>query len=87
MYHNVIHNTGQPEENDNMNAANYDNAEKLLVSIEKMIAAETDKTKIAKLSKAREHMQWACAYIAHDRNDDAGRKLVAVRKILMEVVA
>lgn len=70
-----------------MNTENYNNAEKVLVHIKDMIAKENDQVRKIKLEKAAELMQWACAYIAHDRNDDAGRKLLAAKRILAEVVA
>ena len=70
-----------------MNTENYNNAEKILVHIQGMIAKENDQAKKVKLERIAELMQWACAYIAHDRNDDAGRCIVSANKLFKEVVA
>ena len=70
-----------------MNTENYDNAEKILVHIQGIIATEKDQVKKIKLEKAAELMQWACAYIAHDRNDDAGRCIKSAHAIFREAMA
>ena len=70
-----------------MNTENYDNAEKILVHIQDMAAKENNEIKKVKLEKAAELMQWACAYIAHDRNDDAARCIISANKIFKEAVA
>ena len=70
-----------------MNTENYDKAEQILVHLQGMIAAEQDEIRKQKLTRAAELMQWACAYIAHDRNDDAGRCIKNANKIFREAVA
>ena len=70
-----------------MNTENYDNAEKILVHIQDMASKENDKVRKIKLEKAAELMQWACAYIAHNRNDDAARCIISANKIFKEAVA
>ena len=70
-----------------MNTENYDNAEKILVHIQGIIATEKDQVKKIKLEKAAELMQWACAYIAHDRNDDAGSCIKSAHAIFREAMA
>ena len=70
-----------------MNTENYDKAEQILIHLKDMAAKENNEIRKVKLEKAAELMQWACAYIAHDRNDDAGRCIKNANKIFREVVA
>lgn len=70
-----------------MNTENYDKAEQILVHLRDMAAAEKNEVRKIKLEKAAELMQWACAYIAHDRNDDAGRCIKNANKIFKEAMA
>jgi len=70
-----------------MNTENYDKAEQILVHLQDMIASEKNEIRKVKLKRAAELMQWACAYIAHDRNDDAGRCIKNANRIFREAIA
>ena len=70
-----------------MNAENYDKAEQILIHIRNMAAKENNEIKKVKLERAAELMQWACAYIAHDRNDDAGRCIKNANRLFKEAMA
>ena len=65
-----------------MTNTNVDNAEKVLIHIEDMIAQTKDSDRLFILQTARRHMKFACSYLNHDKLDRAGPHLEAARDLL-----
>ena len=64
---------------------NYEKTEQLLIRLNSLIEAGHPSAGALKL--ARDHVQYACAYLAHGRNDEAGDHLTAARGYLKQIKA